>query len=195
MKLLFLHGAPAAGKLTVAKALLEKVPGRLFDNHAAIDFARTLFEFGAPGFWELVHSTRYRRSTPPANTAWRLWSRPSVMSSRTICRNSKSSRRSARRHGGELLPVFLHCSREEAVRRVGNPDRVERRKIASASYLIKELDNYEFTAVPRRGCLTLDTGAMPAEFGRAGNHWPFRAKRGLNLTARVCLGHPRSDFA
>ena len=33
------------------------------------------------------------------------------------------------RHGGELLPVFLHCSREEALRRVGHPDRVERRKI------------------------------------------------------------------
>ncbi len=49
MKLLFLHGAPAAGKLTVAKALLQRVPGRLFDNHAAIDLARTLFEFGDGG--------------------------------------------------------------------------------------------------------------------------------------------------
>jgi len=35
MNLLFLHGAPATGKLTVAKALLGMVPGRLFDNHAA----------------------------------------------------------------------------------------------------------------------------------------------------------------
>jgi hypothetical protein len=59
MKLLFLHGAPAVGKLTVAKALLRIVPGRLMDNHAAIDLARTIFEFGAPGFWELVHDVRY----------------------------------------------------------------------------------------------------------------------------------------
>jgi len=58
MKLLFLHGAPPTGKLTVAKALLERLPGRLFDNHAAIDLARTIFDFGAPGFWELVHSVR-----------------------------------------------------------------------------------------------------------------------------------------
>ena len=58
MKLLFLHGAPAAGKLTVAKAVLGTVRGRLFDNHAAIDLARTVFDFGAPGFWELVHSAR-----------------------------------------------------------------------------------------------------------------------------------------
>jgi hypothetical protein len=59
MKLVFLHGSPAVGKLTVAKALLRMVSGRLFDNHAAIDLARTVFDFGAPGFWELVHSVRY----------------------------------------------------------------------------------------------------------------------------------------
>jgi hypothetical protein len=58
MKLLFIHGAPAAGKLTTAKAVLDRVNGRLFDNHAAIDIARTVFEFGAPGFWELVQATR-----------------------------------------------------------------------------------------------------------------------------------------
>ena len=43
-----------------------------------------------------------------------------------------------RRRGGELLPVFLHCSREEAVRRIGNPDRVERRKMTSAEALLKD---------------------------------------------------------
>src|SRR5881392_2408918 len=47
MKLLFLHGSPAVGKLTVAKALLRIVPGRLMDNHAAIDLALTIFAFGA----------------------------------------------------------------------------------------------------------------------------------------------------
>jgi hypothetical protein len=49
MKLPFLGGAPAAGKLTVARALLAMVPGRLSDNHAAIDLARTIFDFGASG--------------------------------------------------------------------------------------------------------------------------------------------------
>src|SRR6266849_4701801 len=58
MKLVFIHGAPAAGKLTTARALLALVNGRLFDNHAAIDVARTVFDFGAPGFWELVQEVR-----------------------------------------------------------------------------------------------------------------------------------------
>ena len=68
-----------------------------------------------------------------------------------------------RRHGGELLPVFLHCSREEAVRRVGNPDRVERRKMTSAQALIKDLDRYDLSPVPRPDCLKLDTEARTAE--------------------------------
>ena len=43
MKLLFIHGSPAVGKLTVAKALLRIVQGRLMDNHAVIDFGANHF--------------------------------------------------------------------------------------------------------------------------------------------------------
>ena len=43
-----------SGKLTVAKVLLRMVSGRLFDNHAAIDLARTVFDFGSSGFWHRV---------------------------------------------------------------------------------------------------------------------------------------------
>src|SRR5207244_9179388 len=67
------------------------------------------------------------------------------------------------RNGGELLPVFLHCPREEAARRVGNPDRAERRKMISAASLFRDLDRYHFSPVPRADCLTVDTGLRPAD--------------------------------
>src|SRR4051812_40804709 len=128
MKLLFLHGAPAAGKLTVAKALLAMVPGRL----SSIDLARTIFDFGAPGFWELVHDVRYAAIEAAARNGVELLVT-------TFCYAEPDDRVQFQvieaiieRNGGELLPVFLHCSREEAARRVGNPDRVERRKMSSA---------------------------------------------------------------
>lgn len=163
MKLLFLHGSPAVGKLTVAKALLRIVPGRLMDNHAAIDLALTIFEFGKPGFWELVHDVRC--SALDAAAEHRV---PLLVT--TFCYAEPDDRVQFRqfeeimqRHGGELLPVFLHCSREEALRRVGNPDRVARRKISSGEHLIRELDCYDLTAVPRPDCLKLDTGTNPAE--------------------------------
>ena len=163
MKLLFLHGSPATGKLTVAKALLRMVPGRLMDNHAVIDFVRTVFDFGAPGFWELVHSVRY--SAMDAAAAHDV----SLLVT-TFCYAEPDDREQfgkfeeiVQHRGGELLPVFLHCSREEAVRRVGNPDRVERRKMASGESLIKYLDSYDFSPVPRPDCLKLDTEVTSAE--------------------------------
>jgi hypothetical protein len=64
-RLVFLHGAPASGKLTVAKALLRALPGRLFDNHSAIDLARTLFDSRPPGsdhVWLSSEMTRRRKS-------------------------------------------------------------------------------------------------------------------------------------
>ena len=163
MKLLFLHGAPAAGKLTVAKALLRIVPGRLMDNHAAIDLALTIFDFGAPGFWELVHDVR--RSAMNAAAEHRV---PLLVT--TFCYAEPEDREQfgqieaiVQRHGGKLLPVFLHCSREDALRRVGHPDRVARRKISSGEHLIRELDRYDLTAVPRADCLKLDTSINPAD--------------------------------
>jgi hypothetical protein len=163
MKLLLLHGAPAAGKLTVAKALLGMVPGRLFDNHVAIDLALSIFDFDAPGFWELVHSVRCSGIDAAAE-------RGVALLVTTFCYVAPDDRplyddfeTIVRRHGGELLPVFLHCSPEEAARRVGNADRVERRKLTSPEILMRDFDRYDFAAVPRADCLTLDTGARPAE--------------------------------
>jgi hypothetical protein len=163
MKLLFLHGSPAVGKLTVAKALLRIVPGRLMDNHAAIDLALTVFDFGAPGFWELVHDVRRSAFDAAAERGV-----PLLVT--TFCYAEPEDREQfeeieaiVQRRGGELLPVFLHCSREEALRRVGNPDRIERRKISSGEHLIRELDRYDLTAVPRPDCLKLDTSINPAD--------------------------------
>lgn len=163
MKLVFLHGSPATGKLTVAKALLRMVSGRLLDNHAAIDFARTIFDFGAPGFWELVHTVRSSAMDAAAEHG------VSVLVT-TFCYAEPEDRAQyenfeeiMQRRGGELLPVFLHCSREEAVRRVGNSDRIERRKMTSGESLIEYLDSFRFSPVPPPDCFKLDTEVRSAE--------------------------------
>lgn len=50
MKLLFLHGPPAVGKLTVARELSRQTGWRLFHNHLVVDLALALYDFGTPGF-------------------------------------------------------------------------------------------------------------------------------------------------
>ena len=162
MKLIFLHGAPAAGKLTVAKALLELIDGRLHDNHAAIDLALTVFEFGAPGFWELVHDVRCTTFETAARHGV-----PIVVT--TFCYAEPHDRSKylgfeqiMQRCQGELLPVFLHCSPADALQRVGNADRIARRKMTSPDALRRELATCEFAPV-RPDCLQLDTSLMTAQ--------------------------------
>ena len=164
MKLVLLHGPPAAGKLTTAKALLRAVPGRLFDNHASIDVARTIFDFGVPGFWELVLKIRVQVLSAAAE-----YNVPLVVMTfvyvepedETIFEQFEDV---LHRHQGQILPVFLACCDDELIRRVGNADRVERRKLASEQSMRTFLAQHAAVPVPvpvpvpRENCLRLDSG-------------------------------------
>ncbi len=58
MKLIFLYGPPAVGKLTVALALSPLTGYKVFHNHLTIDLVSSVFEWGTPLFWNFVN--RYR---------------------------------------------------------------------------------------------------------------------------------------
>ena len=163
MKLIFLHGAPATGKLTVAKALLSIVPGRLLDNHAAIDFARTMFEFGAPGFWDLIHQVRLAALEAAAHNGISLVVVTFCYSDPTDLPYFEEFERLMYRTCGELLPVFLHCSDEEIARRIGNADRVQRQKTSSMEALSDFRTRYDDAPAPRANCLMLDSAARSAD--------------------------------
>jgi hypothetical protein len=129
MKLVFLHGPPAAGKLTTAKALLTQVNGRLFDNHAAIDVARTVLDFGVPGFFELVQEVRKSVLTAAADQGVALVVMTFVYADPEDLSTYEAFEKIVHQRGGQILPVFLNCSAGEIVRRVGNAERVARKKM------------------------------------------------------------------
>ena len=142
---------------------MRLVPGRLFDNHAAIDVARTVFDFGAPGFWELVQTVRASVIDAAAEHGV-----PLLIA--TYCYADPEDRPALeqfeailQRHGGALLPVFLRCSKQEIVRRLGNADRAERRKINSEEGLNAFLARYNISPVPRPHCLAVDSETRPAD--------------------------------
>jgi chloramphenicol 3-O-phosphotransferase len=56
--LVYLYGPPAAGKLTVASALVERTGIRLFHNHLTVNALRPVFDFGTAPFAEVLHRWR-----------------------------------------------------------------------------------------------------------------------------------------
>src|SRR5580658_3884413 len=53
MKLIFIYGLPATGKLTVAVELAAMTGYKLFHNHLAVDLLLSVFDFGSAPFVEL----------------------------------------------------------------------------------------------------------------------------------------------
>jgi hypothetical protein len=56
LKLIFLYGLPATGKLTVGEALARLTGYKLFHNHLAVDPLLSVFDFGSEPFVELRES-------------------------------------------------------------------------------------------------------------------------------------------
>ena len=50
MKLIFIFGLPASGKLTIAKSLASISGYKLFHNHLVVDTLLSVFDFGSPAF-------------------------------------------------------------------------------------------------------------------------------------------------
>jgi hypothetical protein len=162
MNLLFLHGPPAAGKLTVARELLRLIPGRMLDNHASIDYSRTLFDFGTPEFWRLVQAIRVVTTEQAAQSAL-----PNLIC--TQCYSEPEDHSHFERlqaivsaYHGRLMPVFLFCDSATLNERVGNSDRAERRKLTSREGLAAFMEQWNIVPVTHPDCLKIDTSLQPA---------------------------------
>ena len=138
---------------------------------------RTIFDFDTPGFWPLIHDVRYSALDAAATNGV-----PLLVT--TFCYAEPEDRDQfgkleaiMQRRGGELLPVFLHCSREEAMRRVGNPDRVERRKMASGEAFGKLSRRQQFHRGTAGRLPQAGYRRCPGGNDRAENRRSFRARR------------------
>jgi hypothetical protein len=58
MKLVFLYGPAAVGKLTVARELTRLTGYPIFDNHLSIDYAARLLDWGTPSYMSFLRALR-----------------------------------------------------------------------------------------------------------------------------------------
>jgi gluconate kinase len=121
VKLVFIYGLPATGKLTVARALCALTGWKLFHNHLTVDLAASLFPHGSPEYTDFVRFLRLetfrRAAAADVNLVFTFWyssiSQPSVELYREVIESS----------GGEVLFVHLRCRAEVLEARVQSESR------------------------------------------------------------------------
>jgi adenylate kinase len=131
MKLVFLHGLPGVGKLTVARELAGLTGFRIFHNHLTVDLVESMFEFGSQPFVEL-RETIWLAAFKQAVEA----KLPGLIFTFAFDRSVRASfignvRNIVEANGGEVLFVELKCSPEELERRITHPSRQKFGKLNS----------------------------------------------------------------
>lgn len=157
MKLVFIYGAAASGKLTVARELAALTGLAVFHNHLIVDAVGSVFPFGSDRFIRLreVFWLAMFREAAEAGQSIIFTFAPEA----TVAPDfPHRARKTIEAFGGELIIVRLTLPVDEQERRIGNAGRSEFGKLRSVE-LLRQL-RAQFivceTAMPS-AALTIDT--------------------------------------
>ena len=161
MKLIIIHGPPAAGKYTVGTELSRLTGYKLFHNHLSIDFVKPVFEFGTPKFWDVIGQVRTSIIAEAA--------REGISLIHTFCYEFSVDDEhfakliaAAEDNGGEVHLVLLVCGDEERRRRMPNQSRIKIGKLTDPDRV--GTNKVELSRpLAGRETLVIDTTETPAE--------------------------------
>lgn len=163
MKLIFLHGLPGVGKLSVARELAKLTGFRIFHNHLAVDLVEAVFEFGSLPFVELREKVWLEvfSQAAEANLNGLIFT---FAFDRTVRGDFiENTREVIESSGGEILFVELRCSTEELERRIKHPSRRRFGKLNSVEQFreLKEAGAFVDPGIPAER-LVVDTTELSA---------------------------------
>lgn len=160
MKLIIIHGPPAAGKLTVSRALAESTGYKVFHNHISIDCVEPVFEFGSPAFWRLITIIREETFAEAA--------RSGVSLIHTYCYLKGEDDEQYRRfiacvedNGGEVHSVLLICDDETRRQRIVADERKLIGKLTDPDSIDLPRERFDlFSPLSGRETLVIDTTSI-----------------------------------
>jgi tRNA uridine 5-carbamoylmethylation protein Kti12 len=167
MKLLFIYGPPAAGKLTVATELARLTGYRMIDNHRATDYLLEVFPRSNPAY-EKVRSQLGRKirldiyaAAAKADANVITTFAPISAGMHDFVRAVKDAVESA---GGEFCPIQLLPSHEIMEQRVLSESRKDR-KIDNVARWHEVVDGNQgaFETFPDFEHLTIDNSELSPE--------------------------------
>jgi AAA domain len=156
MILIFIHGAPAVGKLTVARELARLTGFPLFHNHLTVDLVGSLFAFGTAPFISLREQIWLAAFAEAARNELSLifTFNPERTVNEDFIQKTIEVIQAA---GGRVVFVELTCTDKKLEERLEQPSRKEFGKLASLEQYrsLKEEGAFEFPRLP--GELSIDT--------------------------------------
>jgi hypothetical protein len=168
VKLVYLYGPPAVGKLTVAQELAKLTGFKLFHNHLTFDLMRSVFEFGTEPFRRLMAKVRLDVFEEAARAGV-----PGIVFTFVYARGVDDEfiakvLEIVGRYGGEVDFVQLYCDPKELLNRVLQESRRDYAKIATVGQLEHLLANEDlFSSIPFQDGLRIDnTDLAPEEAAR-----------------------------
>ncbi len=160
--LIILHGPPASGKLTIANELSQMINARVFHNHLTLDVAKSVLDFGAAGFWNLVRDLRivslqsyFAHGAGYVVTTW-CYEDPEDLELYLAYKKIVNSA------GGRLLPVYLKCDAVSLESRVGALHRQEMEKLTDVNRLREILAQKNYAAIPDELCMEVNSASTAA---------------------------------
>lgn len=160
MDLIFLHGRAAAGKLTIARELSNRVGYPVFHNHLVVDLLTTVFTFGSEPFVRLREQmwTSVFADAARAGTSIIFTFAPDSTVPLGFPRRVQAIVEDA---GGRVCFVRLLVSEDEQERRVATDSRREFHKLADVNTL-RRTRTADVTAEQPPAQLEIDTDSSDA---------------------------------
>lgn len=167
MKLVFIYGVAASGKLTVARELGSLTGLPLFHNHLIVDAVASVFPFGSDRFIrlrEMFWLTMFREAAEAGQSIIFTFAPEATVSPDF----PEVAAKTVGDFGGELIAIRLTLPVDEQERRIANADRGKFGKLRSLE-LLRQLRQQFIVceAAMPPPALTIDTSLVePADAAR-----------------------------
>ena len=154
-----LYGPPAAGKLTVATELARQCELKVVDNHASVDPALRLFDFGDPGFGALVEELRVALIRAAARAEIDIVT-TLVYGHGVDDEHVRKITEATTGLGGQVHRIQLVPPDDVLERRVSMASRIPTKKIADLDVLRVMMQRYDLRSPIHEDDLRIDNGDL-----------------------------------
>lgn len=163
MKLIFLYGPPASGKLTIAEKLSERTGIPLFHNHLSRDLVKDIYGDKLRDNYGLVDRIRFDvLDYCSKNDTDLLFTY--VYEGSDDDANVRDFMKTVEDNGGEVLFVELTANKEDLVGRVDNESRKKFKKLTDPVVMAEITKDMSIYSIPFVDSLKINTSnSAPVE--------------------------------